>query len=265
MKATIRWHLKSRKWFIIWWIIGIVFLIGINVAFYPSFKDQAGQLEQSFSQIPESARAFISDSSSFFTPEGYLSSQIFYLMLPMLLTVMTIVLGSSLLAREEKEGTLDMLLSKPMSRGRLLASKAMSGTVMLGIIGAITTLSISLFCWWVNIPISLWLITATTLVCMLFAFTVGATAFALTAAGSFGRAASVGFATLFALGGYVISSLTGVASWLKVPAKLFPFYYYRPSEVLTGNFNWWNILYFVTVIAFCSLLSFTLFTRRDVG
>ncbi|MBI2368924.1 MAG: MFS transporter [Deltaproteobacteria bacterium] len=50
-------------------------------------------------------------------------------MLPLLLSVLTIGLGSRLLAKEESEGTLELLLARPVSRAKLLAAKAMAGLV----------------------------------------------------------------------------------------------------------------------------------------
>ena len=265
MIGLIRWHLRQRRWFIFWWILAIVCLVSLNLAFYPSFKDQASELEKSFSQLSDTTISFISDTGDFFSPEGYLSSQVFYLMLPMLLSIMSIVIGSSLIAREEKEGTIELLLSRPISRSRLLAAKALSGILIIAIVGLACLVTVTALCSLVGIDLPLHRIALTTVMSLVFALSVGSVAFMLSALGGFGRAMSVGVATLIALGGYILSSLLGVASWLEWPAKALPFYYYRPAEILGGFYDWKNLWYFVILLAICSLLSFVMFRRRDIG
>lgn len=261
--AIIRSELWQRRWSLMWWSLGIAAFISINLAFYPSFKDQSQELSESLSQIPDSAMALFSDTGDFFSPTGYLSSQVFYLMLPLLLGILTISLGSSLLAREEKEGTLELLLSRPISRSSLVTGKLLSGlfiTLIPALIAGLVTIVLAKV---VDLPVGSLNILLTTLICTVLALSFGALTFLLTSIGRT-RIASVGLAALFALGGYVISSLVDVASWLKWPAKIFPFTYYMPAEILDGNYNWANLLYIITLAAVCLVLSYIVFWRRDI-
>lgn len=263
MMSVIKWELWQRRWSIMWWSFGIAFFIIINLAFYPSFRDQADQLAAAFDNIPKSAMALLSDAGDFFSPVGYLSSQIFYLMLPMLIGILSISLGSSLLGREEKEGTIELLLSRPISRTRLLTGKALAGLIIVGIGGLVAALSTTILAKLVDLKVGSLEILLATLVTMLLALSFGAVAFLLTATGR-ARAASIGLATLFSLGGYIIASLQSAADWLKWPAKVFPFNYYKPAEILAGTYNWSNLLFVIGVIIGCGLLSIIIFRRRDI-
>ncbi len=262
MRHLIKWGLWQRRWFIMWWCIAVLAFIFINLIFYPSFKDQAAELEKSFSQIPDSAMALFSDTGDFFSPTGYLSSQVFYLMLPMLLGILSISLGSSLLAREEKEGTLELLLSRPISRSKLLASKAAVGTIIVGAVSLVALLTVVGMSKMVELPVDSGNIALATLASTALALSFGSIAFLLSATGK-ARGASIGIATLFALGGYIISSLVSAASWLKWPSKAFPFYYYHSAEILEGRYNWLNMLFIGGVVAVCGVLSWVAFRRRD--
>src|SRR6266545_1586647 len=117
--ALIRSELWQRRWALMWWSIAIVAFIVLNLAFYPSFKDQAGELDKALSNMPDSLKALFTDTGDFTSPVGYLSSQIYYLLLPALLTVYSIGIGASLLAKEEQQGTLELLLARPLSRTKL--------------------------------------------------------------------------------------------------------------------------------------------------
>ncbi len=265
MKPVVRWTLKQRRWSIIWWIIGIVAFVALEMAFYPTVRDQAAELEKSFSRLSEGTVALFSDAGDFFSPVGYLSGQVFYLMLPLLLGGLAISLGSSLLGREEREGTLELLLSRPISRSRLMSAKAVAGTIIVLVVGLVGVLSTAGMAKLVDLPIAFNNILLAGIVSTVLALSFGAIAFMITMLGRIARTASVGVAAMVALAGYLISSLAGTVDWLKWPAKIFPFDYYHPAEILRANYNWANMLFIVGVIILCGLVSWTAFRRRDLG
>ncbi len=263
MIAIIKWELWQRRWSLMWWTLGIAAFIALNLAFYPSFRDQAAELDKAFSQIPDSAMALLSDTGDFLSPVGYLSSQIFYLLLPVILGILSISLGSSLIGREEKEGTIEVLLSRPLSRTKLLLGKAKAGIIILGIVtlsALVTTVGLSKL---VKLAVPSKNIALATIASFLLALSFGAITFMIT---SFGRAriASIGLASLYALGGYMIASLVGTVHWLQYPAKLFPYDYYKPAEILTGTYNWNNMIFIIGISVVCGVVSWLSFSKRDI-
>ena len=76
MNAVIIWELKRRRWFIVWWTIGIASLIAITVLAYKAIGHDAAKLNSTFDSISSSAGGFFG-GSDFFSPIGYLSSQIY--------------------------------------------------------------------------------------------------------------------------------------------------------------------------------------------
>lgn len=264
MKSILYWTLWQRRISILWWCVGVFALIFINLAFYPSIKDQAAQLDQSLAQIPESARGLFSDTADFLSPTGYLSSQIFYLLLPMLLTILAISLGSSLIAKEEQNGTLELLLSRPISRTKLLTSKLFSGLAICVLVGFVAGATSVIMAHLVRLDVPLLNILFATIATILLALSFGMLAFALTMFGK-ARGASIGLASLYALGGYVISSLTSAADWLKYPSKAFPFEYYQPAVILQGTYNWANMVFILGLIALLTVVSLWAFKSRDLN
>lgn len=265
MSPVFKWTLRQRRWSVVWWSIGIIAFIFINLIFYPTFKSQSAQFNKTFEQLPETARQLFTDTGDFFSPVGYLSSQLFYLMLPLLLGFLAISLGVSLIGKEEREGTLEMLLARPISRTRLILSKTAAGALILLAVGIISTLTIMLMCKLVDINAGSINIFEAGLVVTLMAACFGAVAFLVTMLGQGVRAAAIGVATLVALGGYILVSLSGTVTWLAWPAKLFPFNYYHSSDLLTGSYDWANLIFFIVMIALCGLGSWASFRRRDIG
>lgn len=264
MSPIIKWTLWQRRWSILGWSLGVTGLIFLNLIFYPTFKDQAAELQKSFENLPAAAVQLFGGSTDFFSPVGFLNSQIFFLLLPMLIGILAISIGSSLIAREEQEGTIESLLARPISRVRLLAAKAMTGTLILAGVSVwafVTTASIG---WLVDLGMPVKNIALASLNCFLLVLSFGAVAFLLTAFGK-ARIASVGVAAALALGGYLVSSLAGTVSWLNGPSKAFAFHYYQSEAILRGTYDWNHVWFFVALVAVCGLLSWLSFRRRDIG
>lgn len=264
MKPIFKWTILQRITSTIWWSIGMFGLIFINMIFYPSFKDQAAELQKSFENLPEATLQFIGGSSDFFSPVGFLNSQIFFLMLPLILSILVISLGTSLIAKEEQDKTIESLLARPISRAGLLATKAASGTAILTFVAFIGFATTAITAKVVDLDVSIMKLFLATFACWLLSLSIGAIAYVIAASGR-ARGATIGIATTVALGGYIINSLAGTVTWLENLSKLFPFHYYRSEEILRGTYNWTNILFFISVIIVCGYLSYLLFRKRDIG
>ncbi len=264
MKAVIKWTLWQRRWSIFWWSLASFGLIFVNMIFYPTFKDQADELMKSFENLPETTLQFIGGSADFFSPVGFANSQVFFIMLPLLLGILAISLGGNLLAREEQDKTIEALLARPISRARLLTGKAVAGMFILAVVSVVSLVTVILTALMVDLEISTTLLAATTGICFLLALSFGAIAFALTSIGR-ARVAAVGVATLVALGGYIINSLASTITWLKWPSKLLPFHYYQSEAALRNTYEWANLLSFLGIIIICLFVSWLSFRRRDIS
>ncbi|HCM52182.1 TPA: hypothetical protein DIS56_03585 [Candidatus Saccharibacteria bacterium] len=264
MWAVLHWTFWQRRWSTLWWCTGVSSFIILSLSFYASFRDQAVQLNEVLSRLPNAAHALISDTTDFLTPEGFLSARLFYLLLPLLLSILAIGLGSSLIAKEEDRGTLEVLLSRPVSRVKLLAGKALAGLIIVLAVSLVSLITAVVVCRLVKLEVAFDRIILATLLSTLLALVFGVIAFAVAAHGR-ARAASVGIATLFGIASYLISSLDEVVEVLRFPAKLLPYHYYRPGEVLVGNFNWRFVTILVSVIAVLILFSFLSFRQRDLN
>jgi ABC-2 type transport system permease protein len=120
---VLRETLLDRRRSLIWWSVGIVALIAINLAFYPSIRDSAG-LSNYAKDLPESMRAmFIGGELDLASPVGYLNSQVFALVVPGLFLIFSIGAGARAVAGEEERGTLDLILAQPISRGDYLIQR----------------------------------------------------------------------------------------------------------------------------------------------
>ncbi len=264
MFTIVKSELQQRRWYIFWWAIGIVALVALILAIYPAISHST-QFNQALNQLPSSLKSFRGISGDFTSPVGYLNSEIFYLTLPLMLIIMAIGLGSSLLAREEQSGTLELLLARPISRGKLLAAKALSGFVMLLIICGVAALAIIVGDQLVHLAIGWENVFVATGMSLVLALLFGTLALTFTALGRQARLASVGVASLLALGSYLLTSLQNSAAWVHWPARFLPFYYYDTKLALDGNFNWRSSVGMLVVTVVLAIVAWRGFTRRDIG
>lgn len=265
MSPVVRWTWRMRRTSTAWWAFGIAAFIALTLAFYPSLHSQSAALNKSFDQLSGSVRSFVTDTPDLFSPVGYLSSQIFYLLLPLLLSVLLIGLGSSLIAREEQDGTIEFLLARPLARSRLVLGKALAG-MLIGLAVALTAfVAIAVLCRLVNLPVpALDLLGAVTM-SYLLALTFGAFAFMLTCLGGAIRGLAMGGASGLLLVSYILSSLDKSIHWLVWPSRLLPYHYFQPADILSGHFTWGACLGYLAASAVLLAIAVRGFRARDIG
>jgi ABC-2 type transport system permease protein len=112
----------------------LVLLVGVMTIFWPAVRDSA-DLQSFVRDLPAGVKALIGDAD-YATAAGFLSAELFSLMVPLLMLVAAIGLGARAIAGEEEAGTIDLLLSLPITRRRVLVEKmaaAALDTIVLGL------------------------------------------------------------------------------------------------------------------------------------
>lgn len=257
-------ELRRRRLYLFWWSLGIIALVGLTVLSYGSIKDQAAELNKSFGHLSSSISSFVG-TSDMFSPAGYLNSQLYYITLPIMFIILSITLSGSLLSKEERHGTLELLLARPISRQQLLLAKASAGVLVVALLGMVAT-AVTLLCGWaISLGVATQYIILTSACMVLFAGAFGAIAFALYAAGRVTRRAAAAIAILFSFGGYIISSLGGLVHGLSWVAKLFPYHYYNPGALLQGHISAGLLYYLAALYGLSLLVGLIGFRHRDIG
>lgn len=264
MNAVITWELKRRRFFILWWTIGISSLIAVTVLAYKAIGHDAKQLNSTFDSISSSAGGFFG-GSDFFSPIGYLSSQIYYILLPILVIIMATTLAAGLMNRDENDTTVEYTLARAVSRKRLLYSKAVVWLIVTTTVCALTYIVTAATVHVAGIKINQVDLFMTHLLSFAFSASFGVIAFALMAASQLTRKAATSIAIVLAFGGYTISSLAGLVHWLETPAKLMPYHYYDTVGLLSGHVGWGLIAYLVVTLIVAAVVATIGYERRDIG
>jgi len=192
MLRTIATKVLRDSWRgLLFWNLGIAALAFLTVGSYPAIRDNP-ELNQFMESLPEAVLALIGESD-LVSPAGYLNSQLFGSIVPLLFLFYAVGAGAAAIAGEEETGTLDLLLANPVSRTRVLLEKAAAmlfGLVIIGFSLWAVTMAGALL---VDMEIGAGRLAEVIVSAILFGFLMGALALAVGAsAGS--RGLSIGIA-----------------------------------------------------------------------
>jgi ABC-2 type transport system permease protein len=255
--------LRDQRRSYVWWLAGFVGTVLMYAAIWPTIEGSAGALQEYIDNLPEAFRELIG-STGYGTPEGYLASELFSFLAPILLLVYAIGAGARAIAGEEESGSLDVLLSTPVRRRRVLLDKFEA--MVLGTFGLV-------FAMWLSVVVfgAVWDMrpdlvnfTAACLHVFLLAVAFGAIALAVgSATGSKGLA--IGAPSGFALVAFLVNLFSATASWLEPFRPLSPFYYYAGSEPIVNGVDAVHALVLVAIAAVAVLVALWRFERRDLA
>ncbi len=129
---TIFKHSLSRNLgTILGWGLSLAVLGGYLILFYDTLAEQQAQLNALLAQYPPELMAIFGGMEDMFSPHGYINVEFFSYM-PLILGIYAVLSGSGLLAGDEENGTLDLVLAHPVSRSAIYWSRlsAFLGTIL---------------------------------------------------------------------------------------------------------------------------------------
>ncbi len=125
------WHeLRQYRKALIIWTLSISATVVFFLSIFPSYSADAELVAKLFSSFPEAVRkAFGLDIQNFLTPLGFYA----YILTFVIVTgaVQATNIGAGIVSKEGAGKTVDFLMSKPISRNKILGSKLAASLVML--------------------------------------------------------------------------------------------------------------------------------------
>ncbi|WP_430298087.1 ABC transporter permease subunit [Sinomonas sp. B1-1] len=246
------------------WAVAIAVLVAMYAAIWPSIRDQPS-MNAFLDQMPEALRSlFAMSGADMTTPTGYIKIELLSFMGPIVVLLYAIGTGVAAVAGEEDHHTLELLLSTPLSRARIVLEKA--GAMAVGTVFLAATMGASLMVEgsWTGMDLPADKVFAAMGHLALLGLVFGGLGLALSAAT--GRAGlSKGLPAALAVLAYVVNGLGGVVDWLKPVQKYSPLYQYSGHDPLVNGVDWpsaWIALGTAVVLV---VLAVVAFRRRDVA
>jgi ABC-2 type transport system permease protein len=266
MLAVLHHALWRRRTSLAFWALGLVAVAGLLAVAYPTVRDNA-ELDKTFAGLSPSVQALLGLGSglTLTSPAGYLNSQFYANLLPVMLLVFAVGMAGWTVAGDETAGTLELLLANPISRARVAIARAAALGLLLAGLTASCALALIVLAPTVGLNRGLpsLRIAQATIASGALALTFAAVTFAVGAATG-NRPAALGVATALAVLGYLIEGLAEQVTPLRPVRAASPWHWLLGSDPLQHGLAWhaWALPLAVSILL--ALLGTLQFAHRDL-
>ena len=254
---------RDQRRALVGWSVALAGLCLLQVSYFPTIQDQAAQFEQLIESYPPAMQAFLGDLSGITTGPGYLRAQLFSLMLPLLFLVFAIARGADLVAGEEERGALDLTLSLPVSRRRVVLEKAAGLAALVALLGLVVWLVLALGDLAFGMDVGAARLAAAVLMLVLLGWTGGALALAAGCVrGRKGMAIAAASGVMVV--SYLLAGLSRLVPDLEAARPFSLFHQYGGGDALRDGLGWGALALLAVTVLLLALAVWS-FERRDVG
>lgn len=253
--------LKLRWRSMLWWSVGVIALVALSDAFYPSIAGDPS-LNAVMEQIPESLRPLLGPED-ITSPVGYLASQLYLSLLPALLLVFAIGRGVASIAGEEEDHTLDLLLAQPISRTSLYVQKFMGLAIGVAVLSIASWIPTAVLAGPTGLDVPAASLAAATL--QLFALALFFGALAMTVSSARGRKGpGIAIAAGVAFVSFLVDGLGQSIDWLGDLRPLLPWRWYDATAALADGFVWMSFFVLIGASLVVTAVGALIFNRRNL-
>ena len=263
MSGLLAKAVRDQRRGIVGWSIGLGVVVLMYAAFYPSIKESAADLQAYIDNLPEAISGIFA-GEDYTSPTGYLESEFFNTMGALVVLIFAIGAGARAIAGEEEAGTLDLLLSTPVRRRQVLATKAIAIVGSLVAMGAVTAVAISLFGPPFDLSVPIGDVAAACVMLALLGLSFGGVAFAVGAATG-RRTLANSVAGGLAVVTFIVHAIGPTVEWLRPLRPLSPFRWYQDPPLLAGGLQLRNVLVLAGIAAVSYAVAHVTFERRDLA
>lgn len=259
-------EMKRNATSLIIWMVVITALISVTMLVYPTFLENQSKIMGMMNIVPKGALQFkgISNFADLLSVMGfYAANNVIYMML--LGSIFAIVLGSNILLKEEFGKTAEYLLTRPLTRSEIFFSKL--GVVFLYIFILNLVTSVAGLTWVELIQKGAFSIKAffilslyTLLLNILFGV-IGLFMSTLVKRPKPITTFSIGLVLIF----YFIFTLSKITESAAKIGYMSPFKFVNTDALNPAySLDFWHLLYFIGISLFLAVVSYRLYTRKDI-
>lgn len=259
----LRRTLLDQAWTTLWFAVGVAGYGVLIVLFWPTMKKSEVLYEQLLKAFPEAmVKAFGIEGMGKFT--GFLGTEFLNLMWPLIVAVFVIMTASLAVAGEIDRGTIELWLSVPERRWRLLLAKIAALLVEIIALSVATVLSVAAGALLVGEELPLSGLLAAGVVLASFCIALGGYAVLFSSAMS-SRGAAAGLAAAVTFASYLAGVLSGLGTDAERLKYLSIVTAFHPQRALEGGEYLGDVLVLLGIGVACAIASLVVFERRDAN
>lgn len=255
--------IRDLRWPTFWVALGCGLMTGYFALLFPTYS-RIIDMNDLLAKMGPMAKIFGSSIGDASTLIGFLHFELFSMMLPAGMIAFAAGMASGFTAGEESRGTIDVLLSYPVSRRRLVLEKSLAILIACVVVAVVTGILAV-----VGAAMSATELPASTLAAalalvVLLGLAFGAIALAISAATG-NRAASIGITVALMIAMYLIDALANIVDGLNAIRPVSLFKYYAAHDPLRYGLNPGDCAVLIGVTIVFLVISLVAFERRDLS
>ncbi len=255
-------ELRSNLKSLLIWSGSLIAVIVMMLSEFSAYYNNP-EMAQIMESMPKALMdAFSMSNANLTTVSGFISITVIYVNL--MLGIFAVLLGNSIIAKEERDKTAGFLMTMPITRTKILIGKIIAAIINCLVVLVVVIGSLYLFTLKYNPDQDfyrfLWLITVTTGIFEIMFLSLGL--FLASSVKRYKLSSGIGLGALFFL--YVLSVLVALSEKIDFLKYVTPFKYYEASKLLQ-NYSiegTYLILSLIWVTAFIAL-TFYIYNNRD--
>lgn len=260
----LRRAILDLRWMVLWYGLGIGLYALVIIQFWPVVREQTELMQQYLKAFPAGLmEAFgVTDLTTF---AGFLGAELLNFMWPLIASVFVIMAGTAVVAQEIDRGTVELWLSVPEARWRLLAAKLTALFLGVAAVAGLTALGIAAAVALVGEEATVPGLLSLTVVLMSFGVAVaGYSALFSTLFRERGKAA--GMAAAITVASYLASVIAGLSKDWEAARNLSLWTAFHPQVALESGAPVWSEVGVLIAIGTASALAALLvFERKDAA
>jgi ABC-2 type transport system permease protein len=266
MLSVLRQMVRRRRAAVLWWSLGLIGAVALLAAAYPTVRDNT-ELDRTFAGLPPGVQGLLGlgGANAITSPIGYLNSQFFSNLLPVMLLVFAVGLAAWTIGGDESAGTLELLIANPVSRSRVALERAGGLVFLLAVLAAVCAGAMVAVAQASGLSrgLSAERMVAATVACALLALTFAALAFAVGSSTGNPRMA-VAVASVAAAAGYLVEGLGQQVTALRAVQAASPWHWLLSSDPLRNGLVWRSWALPLAVATALIAVGVIRFARRDL-
>ncbi|GGO00470.1 hypothetical protein GCM10010116_00670 [Microbispora rosea subsp. aerata] len=265
MPTLVRKSLREYRRALVGWTIGLCAFLAMYISFYGGMRDNTETLSaQAIAKYPGAFRDLLGGLSDLASGRGYLQAVVYQLLGPLLFTMCAAILGNRAVAVPEESKTLELTLTLPIGRRRLLLERW--AALALGLLGvALVTLLFAAgaaSAAHMDVPFGDILAAHTGLFLLVLFFGT----LTLCVGAALGRKqVALAVVGVWGVAGYIVETMgrnLDAIAWLR---WISPVHYYLDGRPLYQGWPYGDYLVLLGATAVLLLTALPAFERRDVG
>lgn len=264
MTPVLSWTLRRERRAVLGWVVGIGLLVAVTTGSWPGIEQSSADFEQVLQNLPDALTAFFGEGIADFSAAGIIGSRLYGTIGLATVIAYAVSRGSRAIAGEEEQGTLELLVTQPVSRSAVAGDRLLA--MLVGLTGLVAVemglLMVAMPLVGLDFPVPT--VVGASVGLLVLAAMFGSVAFAVGAAtGRRGVAVATAGGGAGAL--FVLTGLSGLVDGLGWVRDVSPFGVYDGTRVLAEGLDVPAALVMVLVAGLATAAGIAAFRGRDLS